>query len=152
MKLGVVVWVEGTTVKFRIGERARVERGQLVKIEDKGIKFILRVYDFKPESLLTPAEIALVSRRREKGGEVPLYDKGLRLYDTALATILCQIGEDGKVHGPTAVPSLFTVVEDLNEKDLKDLHLDTGDVPIGCLLYTSPSPRDGLLSRMPSSA
>src|SRR5680860_1643037 len=25
-------------------------------------------------------------------------------------------------------------------------------VPIFCLLYTSPSPRDGLLSRMPSSA
>ena len=24
--------------------------------------------------------------------------------------------------------------------------------PYGCLLYTSPSPRDGLLSRMPSSA
>ena len=23
---------------------------------------------------------------------------------------------------------------------------------MGCLLYTSPSPRDGLLSRMPSSA
>ena len=29
----------------------------------------------------------------------------------------------------------------------------TGDVTINaCLLYTSPSPRDGLLSRMPSSA
>ena len=26
------------------------------------------------------------------------------------------------------------------------------DVVIACLLYTSPSPRDGLLSRMPSSA
>ena len=26
------------------------------------------------------------------------------------------------------------------------------DKPFGCLLYTSPSPRDGLLSRMPSSA
>ena len=26
------------------------------------------------------------------------------------------------------------------------------DVPEACLLYTSPSPRDGLLSRMPSSA
>ena len=26
------------------------------------------------------------------------------------------------------------------------------DAPISCLLYTSPSPRDGLLSRMPSSA
>src|SRR5680860_1795085 len=27
-----------------------------------------------------------------------------------------------------------------------------GDAPVPCLLYTSPSPRDGLLSRMPSSA
>ena len=27
-----------------------------------------------------------------------------------------------------------------------------GDIDKGCLLYTSPSPRDGLLSRMPSSA
>ena len=27
-----------------------------------------------------------------------------------------------------------------------------GLVMIACLLYTSPSPRDGLLSRMPSSA
>ena len=26
------------------------------------------------------------------------------------------------------------------------------DQQLGCLLYTSPSPRDGLLSRMPSSA
>ena len=26
------------------------------------------------------------------------------------------------------------------------------DLDKGCLLYTSPSPRDGLLSRMPSSA
>ena len=30
------------------------------------------------------------------------------------------------------------------------LHLDAE--AITCLLYTSPSPRDGLLSRMPSSA
>ena len=29
--------------------------------------------------------------------------------------------------------------------------LNSGD-PAVCLLYTSPSPRDGLLSRMPSSA
>ena len=30
--------------------------------------------------------------------------------------------------------------------------LETGAVINDCLLYTSPSPRDGLLSRMPSSA
>ena len=30
--------------------------------------------------------------------------------------------------------------------------LSINEVPTNCLLYTSPSPRDGLLSRMPSSA
>ena len=30
--------------------------------------------------------------------------------------------------------------------------IDPGDLILVCLLYTSPSPRDGLLSRMPSSA
>ena len=39
------------------------------------------------------------------------------------------------------VPSLLNVL-----KDAKIEHYDS------CLLYTSPSPRDGLLSRMPSSA
>ena len=42
------------------------------------------------------------------------------------------------------------------EKDSKlkalKLTLDKLDKAYGCLLYTSPSPRDGLLSRMPSSA
>ena len=32
------------------------------------------------------------------------------------------------------------------------LNVDMDLTPFGCLLYTSPSPRDGLLSRMPSSA
>ena len=34
---------------------------------------------------------------------------------------------------------------------LKSIYRSSGKVPT-CLLYTSPSPRDGLLSRMPSSA
>ena len=33
-----------------------------------------------------------------------------------------------------------------------DLTIDPPDSANTCLLYTSPSPRDGLLSRMPSSA
>ena len=35
---------------------------------------------------------------------------------------------------------------------LEDIHELLGLPLVGCLLYTSPSPRDGLLSRMPSSA
>ena len=34
----------------------------------------------------------------------------------------------------------------------KKYHVRNTDSFNGCLLYTSPSPRDGLLSRMPSSA
>ena len=36
--------------------------------------------------------------------------------------------------------------------DLSEMHFVSRDQIKGCLLYTSPSPRDGLLSRMPSSA
>ena len=42
----------------------------------------------------------------------------------------------------------------LSSKPLTPPYFITGryDLYMGCLLYTSPSPRDGLLSRMPSSA
>ena len=36
--------------------------------------------------------------------------------------------------------------------DVALTHATTTATALGCLLYTSPSPRDGLLSRMPSSA
>ena len=42
---------------------------------------------------------------------------------------------------------------DLGETNVSQHRINTeGARPIRCLLYTSPSPRDGLLSRMPSSA
>ena len=43
----------------------------------------------------------------------------------------------------TGVPKVGEVSKEINKVKKK---IDT------CLLYTSPSPRDGLLSRMPSSA
>ena len=55
------------------------------------------------------------------------------------------VGKDLSVRGGTAndvldnIPSVST-------------DLDGNILLRGCLLYTSPSPRDGLLSRMPSSA
>ena len=36
--------------------------------------------------------------------------------------------------------------------ELEEFRTTLTDIYTGCLLYTSPSPRDGLLSRMPSSA
>ena len=50
--------------------------------------------------------------------------------------------------GDEVILPTFTIVSCLN------YILRIGAIPIfiDCLLYTSPSPRDGLLSRMPSSA
>ena len=131
MKLGVVVWVEGLSVKFRVNEGARVERGQLVKIEDNHVRYIARVYGFKPEALFTPAEIARISHRRGMGESLELFDGPLRYYDTALASLVAQLDEDGVCHGPTGSPKLFSVVEDLDSYDLAQLNLDVGDVDIG---------------------
>ena len=60
---------------------------------------------------------------------------------------------DGRASGPydqeraeKAVRELLLALgEDPDREGLKE-------TPARCLLYTSPSPRDGLLSRMPSSA
>ena len=49
--------------------------------------------------------------------------------------------QDGTVHGATL---LNTLMNDIDESIFNNV--------FACLLYTSPSPRDGLLSRMPSSA
>ena len=38
------------------------------------------------------------------------------------------------------------------KKGLQNFWTEVRKLNKGCLLYTSPSPRDGLLSRMPSSA
>ena len=50
-----------------------------------------------------------------------------------------------QVQADRPVPVLMLTARD----DETDMLVGLG---VGCLLYTSPSPRDGLLSRMPSSA
>ena len=58
----------------------------------------------------------------------------------SLREALREVGGDYKVYKNTLVR--FAI---------EDLDLEIDDL-LSCLLYTSPSPRDGLLSRMPSSA
>ena len=53
------------------------------------------------------------------------------------------INEYQKINNLTQTEITSPTFSLLNEYQVKD---------ISCLLYTSPSPRDGLLSRMPSSA
>ena len=50
-----------------------------------------------------------------------------------------------------AAPLHLWLGEELDPR-IEFVKLDVSDYAEICLLYTSPSPRDGLLSRMPSSA
>ena len=56
--------------------------------------------------------------------------------------------EGGQISNAYNYPNPFTTRTEF----LFDHDLTNSQVDIGCLLYTSPSPRDATLSRMPSSA
>ena len=53
---------------------------------------------------------------------------------------------------PDTVAEMIEAFSDAKDDTTIGVVLLTGFNPQTCLLYTSPSPRDGLLSRMPSSA
>ena len=55
-----------------------------------------------------------------------------------------------KEHDDAVSEKLATVQK--RQRLQRDVLIKVYDSGMGCLLYTSPSPRDGLLSRMPSSA
>ena len=90
---------------------------------------------------------------------------GFKLGDWAVHPLegrLSREGEDRRVQ-PKSMEVLLCLAEaggDVVERDTLLTKIwgerAVSDEPltrcIGCLLYTSPSPRDGLLSRMPSSA
>ena len=84
-------------------------------------------------------------------------DKILILFSTTdghTVSICNRIAEVLSINGSVTIISL----EDCSELEIKsaDKVLVGASIRYGkhnnCLLYTSPSPRDGLLSRMPSSA
>ena len=92
-------------------------------------------------------------------------DKALKLLKDAYAV---KTPEDSikyykdfsKVYDDTYVEGMSYVYHKYVAKELLSYFKGNGPICdvgcgtglIGCLLYTSPSPRDGLLSRMPSSA
>ena len=57
----------------------------------------------------------------------------------------------GKWKTSLTVSGLVTLVAATHYFYMRDVWVETGETPT-CLLYTSPSPRDATLSRMPSSA
>ena len=79
---------------------------------------------------------------RETANRIAAKGKGLLAVDESTPTIgkrLAGINMENTEENRQAYRGMLFTTEGLGEY-------------ISCLLYTSPSPRDGLLSRMPSSA
>ena len=93
----------------------------------------------------------------------------LNNFASEVTRVAREVGTDGKLGGQAVVPGVAGTWKDLTDSvnsmagnltgQVRNIAYVTKAVAAGdlskkitCLLYTSPSPRDGLLSRMPSSA
>ena len=77
------------------------------------------------------------------------------VYDDEHVPYLLEVPGVNKVTRGKGEPFQFSIAgetKDMDAPQQKFVALYEIDSPEVCLLYTSPSPRDGLLSRMPSSA
>ena len=92
------------------------------------------------------SEILLI----DEGGRFYGFPKGRReVGEENIDTAKREIKEEAGVLSPVLLQELGTY----ERHPFIDGKEDTSELKhITCLLYTSPSPRDGLLSRMPSSA
>ena len=88
------------------------------------------------------------------------YEPPLTLLDLGTATTIEVVDRGNTYVGGCIIPGVRVSLEALTSRtaQLPGIRLDRPKKVIGkntvdcCLLYTSPRPRDGLLSRMPSSA
>ena len=121
------------SVPALIARQAGVVDFQLPKVSEPGIPIELHLQTLSPSPLIVPksdkpgAPTNLALSRAYNNLAVP----GARLRDVLLTTT-------GGLH-PLVLRGIGTALQ-------QAVALNP------CLLYTSPSPRDGLLSRMPSSA
>ena len=77
--------------------------------------------------------------------------------DVSKPLVGLEMSSDDQIHpegyGFVIESGIFTLIAD-TEEIISEFGIEsvTHNLTGSCLLYTSPSPRDGLLSRMPSSA
>ena len=91
----------------------------------------------------TPQELMVLNWVRDTGiGANPQEDFPPYVVDVYVPDLQLAIEIDGPLH--------LSKRDKKRDEILASQGIETWRIP--CLLYTSPSPRDGLLSRMPSSA
>ena len=66
--------------------------------------------------------------------------------------VLADLPTGNAVKDPSAILRNALPIKQVELQELQHKLEETSDLVRGCLLYTSPSPRDTAISRMPSSA
>ena len=133
--------------------------------EEQDVALALGRTPDNPEILMNTlsGEMRSIDARREELADQVGYAAAMETPDSVLA--LLQVKQDAEGIGglpqgmppgmppmmPSGNPLMMPTASPLPE-GIASLPMDQGPMPQPCLLYTSPSPRDGLLSRMPSSA
>ena len=77
-------------------------------------------------------------------GHIDICNRALKMFDQVVIGVADSLAKQPFFDIDERFDMLETVFADNDRISVKPFS--------GCLLYTSPSPRDGLLSRMPSSA
>ena len=116
---------------------------------DRGAERVSGVDGVVTELLLDTEDLVELGETLRSGGSTSLDLTGAKTDDdVSNGDILSLSGPVGDHDTPTSAESILGGLDGLGDgADLVDLEQQGV-----CLLYTSPSPRDGLLSRMPSSA
>ena len=138
-------------ISLRFQELLQSVPMKYILLSDKMISYIKQVYDKEVNDTLYISIIDHISSaltRYEKGIQLknPMVWDIKKLYAQEY-NIGLELLEIIKVETGIELPS--------DEAGFLSLHIVNAQLEAGmdtCLLYTSPSPRDGLLSRMPSSA
>ena len=126
------------SANFRNGQEATRVANQLLKIKQRRFGSIDRESNFLVRAVGgAPGQVALMPDKDAVKKEL---DQKIR-QSTHFAVLVMRDEDKAEARKHFATPLLFSIHE------AKGLEYDNI-----CLLYTSPSPRDGLLSRMPSSA
>ena len=99
-----------------------------------------------PAAICVAAEVGIKAELTPAPPLISIVCVSLRAFPAELCPFLVRLAEEG-ISGvqERAAKVMLAVIEDM-------VAGATPFIPRNCLLYTSPSPRDGLLSRMPSSA
>ena len=96
-----------------------------------------------------------LTERQIKFAELLVYNEGRKspsecAYEAGYKTRPRQAASE--LRNPKIAPLVVKYIGELRAEIQEKYGINLPNTPNTCLLYTSPSPRDGLLSRMPSSA